>query len=53
MVEWNDAQEALVPYRSITDFINSSCKPGIAHHGIFSDKDFDAKLDAVRYARNS
>ena len=48
VVEWHDAEVAPAPYRSITDYIESTCKPRYDHHGIFSDSDFDQKLSAIR-----
>ena len=48
VVDWSDAGTAPVPYRSISDYIASSMKPRADHHGIFSDRIFDDKLQAVR-----
>lgn len=48
VVDWSDVGVAPVPYRSISDYIDSSTKPRSDHHGIFSDRVFDDKLQAVR-----
>ena len=48
VVNWSDAEVEPVPYRSITDYVMSSAKPRVAHHGLVGDDVFHSRTVAAR-----